>query len=120
MSTWEERMAARTRARADAEVQARRRAYLGDVFLEFYPPDEGREYGFQPQVEISPEIIAANCLGITYGDPGPLLGGEICHQCWGDRHVWLGNCWGLRHTGGTMNGCRHECHADEVWLATSA
>lgn len=67
--------------------------------------------------EILLEIIAARCLGIKYGDPGPVLPSDACRQCWGDRHVWLGNVWGVEHTGGTMRGCKHECHQDEMWIA---
>jgi hypothetical protein len=115
VSTWEERMAAKHRAKVDAEVEAARRAYLGEVFLRFYPPHTGV---FEPMVEILPEVIAANCLGIAYGDPGPRLEGKWCRQCWGDRHVWLGNAWGLQHTGGLGLGeCKHGCHEGEAWLA---
>lgn len=111
-------MAARHKATVRRDVDAARRAYLGEVFLKHYPADTGCI--IEPQVEILPEIIAANCLGITYGDPGPVLGGEWCRECWGERYVWLGNGWGLRHTGGTMNDCQHACHEDQVWLAASA
>jgi hypothetical protein len=120
-STWEERMAAKHRARMMRGVEERRRAYLGEAFLRFYPDDdeEHLRWGFEPQVEIMPEIIAANCLGITYGDPGPPLESNWCRQCWGDRHVWLGNTWGLQHVGGTSSGCQHGCHAGEVWMAST-
>lgn len=67
--------------------------------------------------EILPEILAARCLGITYGDPGPKLPPETCRPCWGDRYVWLGNTWGLQHAGGPLSGCQHDCHDGEVWLA---
>jgi hypothetical protein len=120
-STWEERMAAKHRARMMRGVEERRRAYLGEAFLRFYPDDdeEHLRWGFEPQVEIMPEIIAANCLGITYGDPGPPLESNWCRQCWGERHVWLGNCWGLQHAGGTLSGCQHGCHAGEVWMGSA-
>ena len=107
-------MTARYRAKVNAEVAAKRRAYLGEVFLEHYPPDVGPKYGFEPQVEISPEIVAANCLGITYGDPGPRLPEDACRECWGDRHVWYGDCWGWRHTGAGWNGCQCQCHEGET------
>lgn len=120
MSTWEERMAARNKARVMREIEERRRAYLGEAFLRFYPPDDDIwQWGFEPQVEILPGIIAANCLGITYGDPGPRLPPDLCRDCWGDRHVWLGNCWGVEHTGGTRTGCQHSCHEGEAWLASA-
>jgi hypothetical protein len=114
---WEERMSARHKKGAADDIAPRRRAYLGDVFLEFWPPDAG--CGFEPEAEILPQIIAARCLGIEYGDPGPPLGGEWCRDCWGERHVWLGNCWGLQHAGGTINGCQHTCHVGQVWLASA-
>lgn len=126
MSTWEERMAVNHHARVKREVDARRRAYLGEVFLEFYPPDEGAQFGFEPLVDIDPQIIAARCLGIAYGDPGPQLPEGTCRECYGERHVWLGNTWGLRHTEprkfpapGHLFGCGHTCHEGEVWMAGS-
>jgi hypothetical protein len=115
MSSWEDRMAGKRHGKVDREVEAQRRAYLGEVFLKHYPPPASPLFG--PQVEILPEIIAANCLGITYGDPGPKLPTKTCRKCWGDRHVWLGNAWGMEHAGGAMNGCQHACHEGEVWLA---
>lgn len=57
--------------------------------------------------------------GISYGDPGPVLPPECCRECWGDRHVWLGNAWGLRHRGGSVLDCRHHCHDGEVLLASA-
>jgi hypothetical protein len=54
-----------------------------------------------------------------YGALGDPLPDEWCRECWGDRYVWLGG-WGLRHVGGTMSGCQHSCHEDEVWLAASS
>lgn len=67
---------------------------------------------------IIPQIIAARCLGISYGDPGPKLDEKACRECWGDRHVWLGNVWGLKHQNDTRTlECKHECHDDEVWVA---
>lgn len=115
VSRWEDRMAEKQHGKADREVEIQRRAYLGEVFLKHYPPSASPL--FEPQVEIIPEIIAANCLGITYGDPGPKLPPEVCRECWGERHVWLGNVWGMEHAGGTMDGCQHDCHGGEVWLA---
>lgn len=103
-------MAVRHRARIAAGAEPERRAYLGEVFLRYYPAGSD-------QVEILPQIIAANCLGITYGDPGPKLDPGMCRDCWGDRSVWLGNAWGVQHAGGTSSGCTHECHDGEVWLA---
>jgi len=126
VSTWEERMAEKHQAKRDRaaaekirEVEAARRAYLGEVFLPFYPPDDGvLKYGWEPEVEVLPEVIAANCLGITEGDPGPKEPGDYCRECWGERYVWLGNCWGHEHAGdGIGRGCQHECHEGEVWLA---
>jgi hypothetical protein len=122
MSSWEERMAARHKA--TVSVDEARRRYLGEVFLQHYPPDTG---SFEPQVEILPQIIAANCLGITYGDPGPPLESNWCRECWGERHVWLGNTWGLQHAQPSpfpaprrMHDCGHSCHEGEHWLASAA
>ena len=58
-------------------------------------------------------------LGPRYGDPGPMLPPEVCRECWGYRHVWLGNTWGMRHRGGPSHDCRHVCHEGEVWLASA-
>lgn len=121
--SWEDRMAEKHRAekhqqqaKVTRDVEAARRDYLGEAFLKYYPPDS--VHGFEPQVEIAPEIIAANCLGITYGDPGPKLRPEMCRQCWGERYIWLGNTWGLHHQGEEFNGsCSHYCHDGEVWMA---
>lgn len=63
------------------------------------------------------EIIAARCLGIEYGDPGPKLDPDRCVQCWGTHHMWYGNCWGFKHTPPGLSACKHECHENEVWLA---
>lgn len=115
-------MAANHRARKMRAVEVARRAYLGEAFLPFYPQDDDDRrlrLGFEPLAEIMPEIIAANCLGIVYGDPGPPLESNWCRQCWGERHVWLGNCWGLQHAGGSSSGCQHECHIGEVWMASA-
>lgn len=115
---WEARMAARHKARAAEGIAARRRAYLGEVFLKFWPL-EAADW-LEPQAEILPEIIAARCLGITYGDPGPRLPADTCRKCWGERHVWLGNTWGQKHVGdGDPVRCKHSCHAGEVWLASA-
>jgi hypothetical protein len=114
-------MAAQNRAKASQNVEAARRIYLGVVFLRHYPPDIGGI--IEPQVEILPEIIAANCLGITYGDPGPKLpSGRDCRECWGERYMWMGNTWGMSHKSavpgqGGLFGCSHECHEGEVWQA---
>ena|GEM_PF-1642178 len=112
---WERRMSQRTRRRERDVLDERRRQFLGEAFLPFWPPDDPWPFGASE--EILPQVVAAWCLGISYGDPGPPLGPEACRECWGDRHVWLGNCWGLRHRGGTMSGCGHSCHEGEVWLA---
>ena len=79
--------------------------------------------------DILPEILAARCLGIAYGDPGPLLPDDVCRECFGDRHVWMGNGWGLRHVTpppvppadewGRMFGCGHSCHEGEVLMASA-
>lgn len=116
--TWEERMAARAaaahepalRSARDAETSARRE-YLTRMFEPFWPAGVTGE--------VLPQVIAAACLGIEYGDPGPPLDAEACRECWGDRHVWLGNCWGMQHAGSTMTGCGHSCHVGEVWLAAA-
>lgn len=67
--------------------------------------------------DILPEILAARCLGLSYGDPGPVLPPEWCRACWGDRHVWYGNAWGLRHVGEGLQSCEHACHEGQVWMA---
>jgi hypothetical protein len=82
----------------------------GDVFAEWRLPDD--------PADIMPQILAARCLGITYGDPGPRLPADACRQCWGERHVWYGNTWGLTHIG-DLFACQHECHDDEVLLASA-
>jgi len=117
MSTWEERMSRRTRQREGGALDERRAQFLGEALLPFWPPDDPWPFGASE--EVLPEIIAARCLGIGYGDPGRLLGGETCHECWGDRRVWLGDCWGVRHRGGTMSGCRHPCHEGEIWMGAA-
>ncbi len=118
MSIWEERMSQNAARRVASDVAAKRRAYLGEAFLQYWPPDVGLELGFAPMTDgVLPQIIAAACLGITYGDPGPRLPEEMCRECWGDRHVWLGNCWGVHHAGGSSLNCKHSCHDGEVWLA---
>lgn len=113
---WEARMAARHRKAAALNLDDGRKVYLGEVFMRYWPQECLRpDFG----IEINPEIIAANCLGITYGDPGPRLPPDVCRECWGERHIWLGNAWGMRHAGGTMDGCEHPCHAGEVWMASA-
>ena len=115
MNDWEERMSAKHRPRyngifrmEDRSPDEIQKAY-GTVFSEYF-----RESDPFP---IIPKILAARCLGIEYGDPGPKLKPEMCRQCWGDRHVWLGNCWGLKHTGRDgLSCCDHECHQGEVWM----
>lgn len=85
-----------------------RREYVADTFTRYYrdgDPDD-----------IMPEILAARCLGLTYGDPGP-PNEQACKPCWGERKIWLGNAWGNIHAGGTIYGCVCSCHRDEVWLA---
>jgi hypothetical protein len=109
MSTWEERMSQRAAVRA-----FRNRPDPSDPFAQW------REPGDPP--EIMPQILAARCLGIQYGDPGPRLPNSWCRQCWGDRHVWLGNAWGAQHTGDGIfdrygRKCQHACHEGEVLLA---
>ncbi|HUY46558.1 MAG TPA: hypothetical protein VMV92_12630 [Streptosporangiaceae bacterium] len=105
-------MSQRTRQRDREALDALRREYLGREFLRFWPPG-------LPGHEVLPEVVAARCLGIEYGDPGPPLGGETCRECWGECRVWLGNAWGMRHAGGTMDGCTHPCHDGEVWMASA-
>jgi len=126
MSTWEERMSQRAKARTSPSLASRRRvalqgreAYVAAMFIRYYEPGDPDE--------ILPEILAARCLGIKYGDPGPELEPEWCRECWGDRHVWLGNAWGLQHVRpgpepapGRMHDCRHACHEGEIWMAASA
>jgi hypothetical protein len=97
-------MAQRSRQR---NVDEPRRKFLGEAFLPYWPPDEWP----WPSTEIDPKVIAARCLGINYGDPGPALPPGACRECWGDRLVWLGNCWGMAHAGGTSAGCQHSCHS---------
>lgn len=66
---------------------------------------------------VLPQVLAAECLGIKYGDPGPRLSDTYCRACWGDRHVWLGNVWGIEHVGDTSRGCKCACHVGEMWIA---
>lgn len=107
---WEARMAQRARTRAEALWRRYVDARYG-VFSQWLQPDDPEE--------ILPQILAARCLGISYGDPGPRLPDEMCRECWGDRHVWLGNAWGLQHREPGFNGCRHACHEGELWLASA-
>lgn len=70
---------------------------------------------------VLPQILAARCLGLVYGDPGPALPAETCRVCWGERHVWVGNAWGMSHKPavpgqGGLFGCSHPCHDGETWL----
>jgi len=106
---WEARMARRAATRRDALGQRQASSRHG-VFARWLRPDDPDD--------ILPEILAARCLGIQYGDPGPKLPSDRCRQCWGDRHVWLGNTWGLKHTPPGFSGCKHACHEGELWLAT--
>lgn len=108
---WEARMAARTRERRDGLAKPihyglRRGTWDFSVYRQ---PGESED--------ILPQILAARCLGITYGDPGPRLEPDACRECWGDRYVWYGNCWGLRHVGLGLGDCEHPCHEGEVLLA---
>jgi len=107
--TWEERMA----ALAHSALQGRVRPD-SDPMAQWREPDDPEG--------ILPQILAARCLGIAYGDPGPELPGDKCRACYGDRSVWLGNAWGMRHKPGDARlgglfGCCHPCHDDEAWLA---
>jgi hypothetical protein len=106
--SWEARMAERARRRAD-DGRAQREATRYGNSGRYLRPDDPEE--------IIPEILAARCLGIQYGDPGPELPPEVCRQCWGDRHVWLGNTWGMDHREPGFNRCKHACHEGELWLA---
>ena len=65
--------------------------------------------------DIMPQVLAARCLGIAYGDPGPKLPDDVCRRCWGERYVWLGNVWGIKKQCGD---CACPCHRDEVWMAS--
>jgi hypothetical protein len=107
---WEHRMSTRHRERVSREHRERMRARLGE-FVRYLHADDPDE--------ILLEIIAARCLGLSYGDPGPHLPPDLCRWCWGDRKIWLGNTWGMRHTsfGGGFEICQHSCHANEIWLA---
>lgn len=107
---WEARMAQRAQDRAEALWRRRVDARYG-LFSQWLQPDDNEE--------IIPEILAARCLGISYGDPGPRLPDDICRECWGDRHIWLGNAWGMEHREPGFNGCRHACHEGELWLASA-
>lgn len=107
--TWESRMAATSEDRATKARQKELEPRYG-VLVRWVRADD-------PQ-DISPEILAARCLGIEYGDPGPLLPEIYCRECWGDRYIWVGNAWGLKHKGDSLS-CKHECHKDEVWMATA-
>jgi hypothetical protein len=54
---------------------------------------------------------------LKYGDLGYPLPEGVCRECWGERYVWLGNAWGMRHVGdGSFSGCGHECHEGEIWI----
>ncbi len=109
-------MSANARHRRVIERQARQRrlTLLGDPGDSM---DPWRESDDPP--DILPEILAARCLGISYGDPGPRLPDDTCRQCWGERYVWVGNGWGLRHAGGKLFGCDHSCHEGEVLMASA-
>lgn len=63
--------------------------------------------------------VGCRAASLRYGDPGPPVDRETfpCTECWHDRQIWLGNTWGLRHTGRGLSHCQHECHLEEVWLA---
>jgi hypothetical protein len=89
----------------------------GDPMAPWRKPSDPPDY-------ILPQILAARCLGITYGDPGPKLPASTCHECWGERYVWYGNCWGLSHRPGVPGqdgffSCSHSCHDGEVLLAAA-
>jgi hypothetical protein len=107
---WEARMAERAQTRAEALWRRHADQRYG-VFSQWLRPGDPEE--------IIPEILAARCLGIQYGDPGPLLDLGMCRQCWGDRHVWLGNVWGLQHLPPGFSNCRHACHEGGLWLASA-
>lgn len=100
---WEARMAERARTRAVGGRYG--------LFSRWLRPGDPED--------ILPEILAARCLGIRYGDPGPLLDPGMCRACWGDRHVWLGNTWGLQHREPGFGDCRHACHEGEIWRASA-
>jgi hypothetical protein len=119
---WEARMAARHRDRVlKGKAIVREEAYTAQERR----AQERRTWDFsvyrEPSdpIDINPQILAARCLGITYGDPGPRLPETDCRECWGDRYVWYGNVWGLKHVGSVHEypGCPHECHEGEVLTA---
>jgi hypothetical protein len=108
--SWESRMAERARQRAQERAASEREAL----------PAESRSWDFTAWYrdgdppDINPQILAARCLGIEYGDPGPRLPEDRCRRCWADRYVWMGNAWGV--TPICSRPCGHGCHEGEVWL----
>ena len=130
MSTWEERMAVGNKARREAAAR-QALAHLARRGLPFSPAYGVFAQWLEPgdPEDINPMILAARCLGITNGDPGPRLPESDCRVCWGDRYVWYGNAWGLSHVdrqpadplyrdGGSFH-CAHACHEGEVLLASA-
>ncbi len=77
--------------------------------------------------DINPEILQARAEGRQYGDLGDLRPPDQwpqCRQCWGDRYVWYGNAWGVKHVehrpddwpaGGFRDAldCPHHCHQSD-------
>lgn len=107
---WAERMSARAKARiAAAEA--------------LIPDEEGRAAAERPCMAcgavgcVRDTRLCQVCMDRPYGTLGAELDPSICRQCWGDRHVWLGNAWGMQHVGG-FSGCQHACHDGEIWLAS--
>lgn len=62
------------------------------------------------------EVLAARCLGITDGTPGPAIPyRHACRKCWDRNMVWNGIAWALKHRRGRgplSVPCRHRCHRD--------
>ena len=97
-------MAARAAQRKRIEAAAR--LVETDPFAQWRLPDDPED--------ISPLVLAGRVLGLAYGDPGPVLAPEWCRPCWGERHVWYGNAWGLQHQGVDLFKCGCSCHEGEV------
>lgn len=107
--SWEERMHLRAAERGEAPVSGVGTMLNIRQAARLFAPH------VRPSDLYNPNglVLAARMLGITIGDPGPLLPEGTCRTCWGDRSSWGGMGWVMRHTRRGAHGCNHPCHEED-------